>query len=154
MMHDQLYRMFLFLRLYKFAKFHKKQYREEDTAYKNLNKYYIRKQNKFIVENGVNASNHIIPLDWYSKTRYDLTSDEIRNAVQFSIGFWVDWERRTKELYAASYKKLLDFGYVAEAQHIGKLLKDVDKELSEAEDLQIRLNAIGYDLIEIMDKEK
>ena len=75
----------------------------------------------------------------------------MRNAVQFSIGTWVDWERRTKELYSASYRKLIDLGYVAEAQHIAKLLKDVDKELSEAEDLQIRLNAIGYDLIEIMD---
>lgn len=151
MMHDQLYRLFLFLRLYTFAKFHKKQYREEDTNYKKLNKYYIRKQNKLITEGPVNASNTIIPLEWHSKTRYDLSADEVRNAVQFSIGTWVDWERRTKELYSASYRKLIDLGYVAEAQHIAKLLKDVDKELSEAEDLQIRLNAIGYDLIEIMD---
>jgi len=153
MMHDQLYRLFLFLRLYKFAKFHKKQYREEDKAYKKLNKYYICKQNKLIPDIPVNVTSIVIPLDWQTKTRFDISPNEIRDAVRLAISIWADWERKTKELYSQAYMGLLNTGYTAEAEHVVKLLRAVDKELSEAEDLQLRLNAIDYDIIEIMDME-
>lgn len=154
MMHDQLYRLFLFLRLYKFAKFHKKQYREEDNSYKKLHKYYICKQNKFIEEIGVDTPSIVIPPSWNAKTRFDISPDEIRDAVRNAIETWADWERKTKELYSVSYMKLFNSGYTAEAEHIVKLLQDVDEELSEAEDLLLWLKAIDYDIIELMDREE
>ena len=150
MMHDQLYRLFLFLRLNKFAAFHKKQYREEDDNYKALNKFYITHQNKLIAEGRFSTSD-LIPIDWYEKTRYDISPADIRNCVRFSISAWVNWERSTKELYSVSFRKLLDEERVDEANFVNELLKDVSKELNKAEELQLYLDAIDYDIIEIMD---
>lgn len=150
MFHDQAYNAFLFLRLYKFADEHKKHYKEENKSFRNLNKYYITHRNKLIEEKKPDFSNSVITSEIYTKTRFDITDDELRKQVRYLIDRWVDWERKSKELYTEGYNKLIEYGFAAESKVIMKLVKDVDDELAEAESLQLELEAMNYDVIEIM----
>lgn len=150
MFHDQMYNAFLFLRLYKFAKDHKKHYKEENKSFKKLNKYYITHRNKLIEETKLDFSNSVIQPEMYKKTRFDVTDDDIRNYVAYLMDLWVDWERKSKELYTEGYNKLIEYGFAPESEIIMDLVKDVDDELAEAESLQLELEAMKYDVIEIM----
>ena len=149
MFHDQMYNAFLFLRLYEFAKDHKNHYKEENKSFKKLNKYYITHRNMLIEEINPNISS-IIPQDLYKKTRFDIDNNEFQKHVAYLIDEWVDWERKTKELYTEGYNKLVESGFAAESEFIMKLVKDVDNELAVAESLQLELEAMKYDVIEIM----
>lgn len=150
MLHDQLYQFFMFLRLYVFAKQQKKRYDEETKSRRKLNEYYICHRNSLLSDSKVNASN-IIPMEWYQKTRYDMQPEDIRKAVRYALSTWCSWEKQTKDLYSESYRTLLNNGFTAEAQHVLKLLKDVDEELKEAEDLLLYYEAMNFDPIEIME---
>lgn len=151
MLHDELYRLFLFLNLKVFAKEQKNHYNEESKAYRNLNKYYITHRNCFIKQEYPNSTDRVITSDLYSKNRFDLDSDDVCSFVSSAIVAWVDWERQTKELYTEAYNKLIEFGFGAEANYIMCLLTDVDKELAEAESLLIKLEDIKYDIVEIIE---
>ena len=150
MLHDELYRAFLYLNLYQFAKKHKERYVDEAREYRKLNKYYITHRNNMIEEIAPDVHNRVILSDWYSKSRFDFGPDDICTYVSSAINTWVDWERQTKELYTEGYNKLIEYGFAAEADYVMKLVKAVDEELAEAEALQIELEAIKYDIIEIM----
>lgn len=151
MLHDQLYQLFLFLRLNKYAKEQKKRYDEESKARQKLNEYYIKHRNS-LIDNKRVIINDLIPVEWYQKDRFSIEGGDVSKAVRYAINTWTDWERRTKDLYADSYGSALRLGFMAEADYILTLVKDVDKELAEAEDLHLFLEAINYDVIEIMDK--
>ena len=149
MFHDQMYNAFLFLRLYKFAKEHKNHYRDESKCFQQLNKYFITHRNQLIEDAKLDFSN-VIPSELYGKTRFDVTDEDIKNYVIYLTDGWVDWERKTKELYTECYNKLIEYGFAAESAFIMNLVKNVDDELAEAESLQLELEALGYDVIEIM----
>lgn len=153
MFHDQMYQYFLFLRLYSFAKDHKKHYNEESKAYQKINKYFITHRNMLIGNKPVNPSGYI-PNEWYSKDRSETTPSDIRKAVIFAISSWIGWERETKELYTHCYNKLMELGFAAESDEVMKLVKNVDDELADAESLQLYLSAMDYDVIEIMEMNK
>lgn len=153
MLHDQLYQMFLFLRLYKFAKEQKKRYDEETKSRRALNKYYICHRGCMLSDSKVNASS-VIPIEWYQKSRYDMQPEDIRKAVNFALSTWCNWEKETKDFYSVSYHKLFDNGFMAEANYVSKLLDDVDNELAEAEDLLLYFEAMNFDPIEIMEYNK
>lgn len=153
MFHDQMYELYLFIRLYSFASLHKKQYFSESKTRKRLNKYFITHRNMLIEETKLNTSS-IIPVEWYSKDRFSITPDDVRKATMYSVSSWVEWEKRTKELYTEGYNKLMELGFAAEADFILSIIRDVDEELAYAESLQLRLEAIGYDVIEILAMNK
>ena len=153
MFHDEMYRLYLFLRLYSFAKEHRDHYKHESSAYQKLNKYFITHRNKFIKDRKINAEQYI-PVEWFNKARQDLSPEDIRNATIFTMKLWVDWEKETKEIYTNAYNSLIKYGYAAEAEYILRLVKDVDGELSEAEGLELKLRGMRYDPIEIMGMNK
>ena len=149
MFHDEMYRFYLFLRLYSFAKDHRKHYKEESASYQKLNKYFITHRNKFIKDRKINVEQYI-PMEWFSKERQDLSPEDIRNAVIFGMKVWISWEKETKEMYTDAYNDLLKLGYAAEAEYILGLVKDVDKELCDAQGLELKLQGMNFDPIEIM----
>lgn len=153
MFHDQMYQYFLFLRLYSFAKTHKKRYNEESNAYQKVNKYYITHRDALIEERPVNPVSYI-PVEWRKMARFNLTSDDIRKATIFAANSWVTWEQQTKTIYTDCYNDLIKLGYAAEADLVMGFVRDVDKELSEAVDIQLYLEAIKYDMTEIMEMNK
>ena len=120
---------------------------------KKINKYYITHRNALIDERPVNPSSYI-PVEWKKMNRFQLTKDDIQKAVIFAINSWVEWEQQTKTFYTDCYNDLMKTGFAAEAEEVMDLLKDVDKELSEAESLQLYLEAIKYDMVEIMEINK
>lgn len=150
MLHDGLCQMFLFLNLCVFAKQQENQYKDENKNYRKLNKYYITHRNMLIGKEKPDVSVAPIPDDWYEKNRFDVSPDDIKKAVSYAINLWVDWERRTKELYTDGYNKLLEYGFAAEADFVSKIIVDVDDELARAESLLLALEAMKYDVIEIV----
>lgn len=150
MVHDGLYQMFLFLNLYVFANQQEEQYKDENKSYRLLNKYYITHRNMLINQSKPDASISPIPDDWYQKNRFDVSQEDIKKSVSYAINLWVDWERNTKELYTDGYNKLMEYGFAAEADFISKFIIDVDEELARAESLLLELEAMKYDVIEIV----
>lgn len=153
MLHDQLYQLFMFLRLYKYAKKQRVRHDEESKARQKLSEYYIKHRGRLIESKRISV-NDVIPIEWYQKDRCSITSEDISKALKYAINVWVSWEQQTKDLYAESYTHSLELGFVAEASYILNLLKDVDDELEKAESLQMFLESIRYDIIEIMDINK
>lgn len=153
MFHDQMYQFFLFLRLYSFAKDHKKRYEEESKAYHKINKYYITHRNKLIETRPVKPKDYI-PNEWYKLTRFESTPEDMQKAVSYGVDAWSSWEADTKGFYTDCYNDLMHMGFAAEADVVLDLVKDVDKELSEAESLKLYLEAIKYDVVEIMEMNK
>ena len=150
MIHDGLHQMFLFLNLCVFADQQEEQYKDENRSYRLLNKYYITHRNMLINSSKPDASINPIPEDWYQKNRFDVSSEDIKKAVSYAINLWVDWERKTKELYTDCYNKLMEYGFAAEANFISGFITEVDEELARAESLLLELEAMRYDVIEIV----
>lgn len=150
MLHDQLYQIFLFVRLNKYANVQKERHKEETKARRRLNEYFIKHNNRLIKETGINFGN-VIPIEWYDKSRFDFSIDDVRKTAIFAFRTWVQWEKDTKILYEKMYYDLITEHFISDAEHVLDLIKDVSKELNEAEEQMLYLDNVGYDPVEIME---
>ena len=66
---------------------------------------------------------------------------------------WIEWERESKIMYEDAYRNLVDMSEIATAEFVLEYVKDVDKELRDAELLYRVRDAIDWDLATIYDKQ-
>lgn len=137
--HDCMVRYFDFLALDEHKERHLKQYEEETKCYQMLCDYYMNHYNEFIPEQPMERPD-VIPESWYRYSRMDVDSGTRNNAIRVASGKWVDWERETKTLYEEMCKELIEQGEIASAMFVSHLVKDVSRELAEAEKKHIDLN--------------
>lgn len=84
-----------------------------------------------------------------------LSTNDIRQIVKATLKEWVDWEAETKELYEDCYTKLIsDNAAVADAMFVAKLIKEVDKEHSEAYKFWLYKKATDFDIDIIISEQK
>lgn len=150
MLHDQLYRFFLYLRLNVFAKRQEVQYTKESNEYHKLNKYFIQHKNTLIKWIPIEIS-EVIPREWYTGNRLDISPTDVKNGTIFALATWTDWEERSKALYERCYKDALSLGCVEDLSLLQELVDDTAKELKDANELKILLSGMNYDPIEIME---
>lgn len=153
MMHDQLYRFFLFLRLNKFAKKQEDQYKDESKEYHKINKYFITHKNRLIKWIPIEISEYI-PREWYESNRRDITPKDVREGTIFALSSWISWEEESLELYKRCYTDALNLGNVEDLTILQDLVDDVSKELKEANELRILLSGMNFDPIEILELNK
>lgn len=149
MYHDGLSNAYHFLGLYGMAKSQDRHHIEETKAYRKLQEYYTTHYHKLLVLEEIPRPT-IIPQLWYKYTSMAVDMNTRRNAIKELQESWVKWETSTKALYQQMYQELCNIGEIAAAKHMLCYVKDVDKELAGAEKLLIKLNAIGFDMTEIM----
>lgn len=143
--HDQVSRCYDFMGIKRFARDHSKHFMEESESYRSLLHYYSTHYHKLLKIEDKKASN-LIPENWYKYDTFAVDMKTKANYIQDLTRRWIDWERQTQRLYQDAYLTLLEEKDVAGANYVNKLVKEVTKELKEAEQLLIDLESIGYDM--------
>lgn len=151
MFHDQMYDLYDFLNLPGFKQWHRHQYMAESKEFLNTKKYFMSTHNKLLNLTSAEQPDSVIPASWYSYTRFDVTSQLVRQHTETSFNDYRCWEEDTKLMYQELSKMLLDTGHVADANMVDSLIADVTSELEALYDTLLRLKATNYDSVYILD---
>lgn len=148
MFHDQSADLFDFLGLKGFKRMHEYQYLVESIEHRKLSRYYLNHHNKLLMDTPLDNP-EVIPLEWGKYTRFEVTAQVRKQAIEKSFSDYYDWESETLELYSKYAKQLLDMGKVADFNQVNCLIKDVDMELKYLGRTILDLKSISYDLIQV-----
>ena len=146
LIHSQMASLYGFLNLRGYQRCQEYHYYEETKNYRCLQNFFLMYCNKLIQEEVVEQPN-IIPSNWYKYTKMEVDINNKRSAVKDLMKKWVEWEKETKVLLELSYKQLYELGEINCAFKIGYFIEDVSKELADAQEQQISLESIGYDIV-------
>ena len=150
--HNEISNAFGFLNLYGYQKCHEYHYYEESQNYRDLQNYYMTQYHKLIpISNTENPD--IIPSNWFKHLQFDVDTSTKRNGVKKLTEEWIKWEKETKQELAIYYKELYDLNEICAASKILQFLEDVDKELKVAQSKYISLEAIGYDIVSMVEEQ-
>ena len=150
MYHEEMMKAYCFLGLQGYAKQQKHRFDEEIDNYNKLVKYYMTHYYRLVPTEKLTQP-ELIPNSWYKYSSQAVDVGTKRNAIKELMIKWVEWEKDTKKLYEEMYLELTNLREVAAAIRVEKLIKDVDKELSEAQQQLLYLETIGYDMTLIVD---
>lgn len=143
MFHDQMADLFDFLGLMGFKRMHEYQYFAESAEHRTTKRYFINHHNRLLPEDGVEEI-EAIPDSWYKYTRFEVSAQVRRQAVETAFEKYNEWESETKECYEKAAKELLDAGYMADYNKVNCLIEDVDMELKHIDRLIICLKSVAY----------
>lgn len=152
MIHTQLTELFMFIDLTTDAKRQKKQLHEESDGLLNLEKYVAQHHGVLITANNPPQVD-ILNLSILKKPNLELSPDDKKSLIQYGMNEWINWEKDSKVLYEDSYRNLLEISEIATADFVLRYVKDVDKELRDAELLYRVRDAIDWDLATIYDEQ-
>ena len=150
LIHSQMASLYGFLNLRGYQRCQEYHYYEETKNYRCLQNFFLMYCNKLIQEEVVEQPN-IIPSNWYKYPKMEVDINNKRSAVKDLMKKWVEWEKETKVLLELSYKQLYELGEINCAFKIGYFIEDVSKELADAQEQQISLESIGYDIVYMTD---
>lgn len=153
MVHEQLMNCYLFLGLRGYAKCHEYRYLDETKSYIRLCRYYSNHHLRIIHPTEFRIPD-IIPKSWYDSKKEDMDPEMRKTCIKAAFDEWVKWESEVKACYEAAYQDLISAGEVASAIFIGKYVKDVDDELSEASEEKLQKYAISFDIVSIMEEQE
>lgn len=148
MFHDQLADFFDFLGLMGFKRIHEYQSLKEAAEHRCIKRYYINHHNQ-LLEDMYIENPDVIPDSWYKYTRFDVTMQVRKNAVETAFERYRSWEVETKQFYCDCAQKLMGMGHIADFNKINSLISDVDMELKALDRLIIDLKACGYNEVYI-----
>lgn len=141
MFHDKLSNYYRFLAFDKIAKEHEHRFHEESKNYQKLCRYYVEHYNRLLPEMAVENPD-VIPSSWFRAARQDVDAKTKLMGVIDGAAMWVNWEQDTKSLLQQASKELYDGGAVAASIVMDKFVSDVDKELAEAQQNRLLLDAL------------
>lgn len=148
--HSEMTQAYYFLGLYGYAAEQRHHEMEELDNYNKIIKYYMTHYFK-LLQREVSDEQNPIPESWYKYSAHAVDVATKRRAIKDLITKWIEWEKDTKKLYEEMYYELTNLKEVAATIKVQKLIEDVDKELSEAQQHLLQLEAIGYDISLIID---
>lgn len=152
MTHSQLADYFGFLGLEGYQKCHIYHYFDENNNYKCIADYYLKHYNKLLLDMPFKNPG-IIPENQLQFTRQQVTKDVRKTAIIAGIERQVVQEQDTKKFYESKYNELIQLGEISSAQELNKYIIDVDYELAEAEEIYLELNAIDFDINDIITQQ-
>ena len=150
LIHNQISLLFGFLNFNGYQKCHEYHYYEESYNYRCLQNFFLSHYSKIIHETQVEEPN-VIPQTWYKFSKADVDSNNKRSAVKDIMKKWVDWEKETKLLLQNSYKQLYELNELDGAFKVASFIQDVSEELANAQQEQISLESMGYDIVYMTD---
>lgn len=149
MVHAQMAEYYDFLGLKGYAKCHTYHYFLENCNYRKMCEYYIGHYEKLPIDTAV-GNPKIIPDSWYKYTRRDVDTSTRKTSIAAGIEKWVTWEKNTKKIYEQLYQELINLNEIAGAMELKKYIKDVNKELADAQLIYVKKKAIDYNISDIM----
>lgn len=152
MIHTQLTELFNFIDLESDAKRQKKQLREETDGLLKLEKYAAQHHHILITSDNPPQVD-ILNLGMLKQPNDKLSPDNKIYLIQYAMKEWIEWEKESKIMYEDSYRNLIDMSEIATADFVLQYVRDVDKELRDAEFLYRVRDAIDWDLPTIYDKQ-
>ena len=152
MTHTQLTELFTFIDLMPDAKRQKKQFHEESDGLFELEKYAAQHHNLLITSSNPPQVD-ILNLGMLKQPNDELSPDNKIYLIQYAMKEWIGWEKESKIIYEDAYRSLVDMSEIAAADFVLRYVKDVDKELRNAELLYRARDAIDWDLPTIYDKQ-
>jgi hypothetical protein len=152
MVHTQLTELFNFIDLKSDAKRQKKQLHEETDGLLKLEKYAAQHHHILTTSNNPPQVD-ILNLSMLKQQNDELSPDNKIYLIQYAIKEWIEWERESKIIYEDAYRNLVDMSEIAAADFVLQYVRDVDKELRDAELLYRVRDAIDWDLPTIYDKQ-
>lgn len=152
MIHTEFADYYLFLNLPGYAACHRYHAKSESKSRHELHEYYITHYGKLIQHQAQSAVD-VIPNNWFSYSRVDVSPSDIAAAVRKGLEAWVKWERDTKQLYQSAYRELMEQGEVAAACFVRNMVLDVAEELNNAERYLLNKKAVDYDIGAIMSEQ-
>lgn len=152
MVHTQLTELFTFIDLLDDAKRQKQQLHEETDGLLKLERYCS--QHHYILITADNPPQiDILNLGMLKELNSNLAPDDKIYLIQYGLKEWIKWERESKIVYEDAYQNLIEISEIAAADFVLRYVKDVDRELKEAELLYRIRDAIDWDLPTIYCKE-
>lgn len=152
MIHTRLTELFNFIDLETDAKRQKKQLHEESDGLLKLEKYAAQHHHILITSDNPPQVD-ILNLDILEHPNDKLSPDDKIHLIQYALKEWIEWEKKSKVIYEDSYRNLVDMSEIAAADFVLQYVKDVDKELRDAELLYRVRDAIDWDLATIYDEQ-
>ena len=149
MFHDEMADFFDFLGLMGFKRMHEYQYLKESAEHRCIKRYYINHHNKLLEGLSIGDPD-VIPDNWYNYTRFDVSMQVRKNAIETAFDQYKSWEDDTKEFYSRCAQKLMDMGFVADFNKVNSLISDVDMELKHLDRLIIEMKSCGYNEVYIV----
>lgn len=152
MIHTQLTELFNFIDLEPDAKRQKKQLRDESDGLLKLEKY-VAQHHHILITSDNPPQVDILNLGMLKQPNDKLSPDNKVYLIQYALKEWIEWEKKSKVIYEDSYHNLVDMSEIAAADFVLQYVKDVDKELRDAELLYRVRDAIDWDLATIYAKQ-
>ena len=152
MVHTQLTELFTFIDLMPDIKRQKKQLHEETDGLLKLEKYCAQHHHLLVTANSP-PSIDILNLGMLKEVSNELTPDDRAYLIQYGLKEWIKWEKESKVIYEDAYRNLIDISEIAAADFVMQYVRDVDKELKNAELLYRVRDTIDWDLPTIYDKQ-
>ena len=151
--HNQIADGFGFLNLIGYQKCHEYHYFEESKNYRAFNAFYLVNYYKMIKYEPTDNP-QIVPQNWYKYSKTDVDVSTKKNGIRELLKKWVDWEKETQDLLAACYKELYGINELAAAFYLQELIAEVSDELRGAQEKFINLEAMNYDLSQIVSEQE
>ena len=152
MIHTQLTELFNFIDLESDAKRQKKQLHDESDGLLKLEKY-VAQHHHILITSDNPPQVDILNLDILERPNDKLSQDDKIHLIQYALKEWIEWEKKSKVIYEDSYRNLVDMSEIAAADFVLQYVKDVDKELRDAELLYRVRDGIDWDLATIYDEQ-
>ena len=153
MFHDHMRDLYDFLNLSGFKCWHHHQYMTESEEFLKTKHYFMSTHNKLLNIGDTGQPKEIFPKSWYKYTRIDVTPQLVKQYVEESFNTYKSWEEDTKHMYEDFCKTLKDMGNIADANEVNRLVEDVTCELKMLYKVMLKLRAVGYDVVYILDMQ-
>lgn len=152
MVHTQLTELFNFIDLEPDAKRQKKQLHDESDGLLKLEKYAAQHHHILITSDNPPQVD-ILNLGMLKQSSDQLSPENRAYLIRYAMKEWIEWEKESKIMYEDAYHNLVDMSEIAAADFVLQYVRDVDKELKDAELLYRVRDAIDWDLPTIYDKQ-
>lgn len=152
MTHTQLTELFNFIDLETDAKRQKNQLHEETDGLLKLEKYAAQHHHVLITSDDPPQVD-ILNLSMLKQPNDKLSPDDKVYLIQYAMKEWIEWEKESKIIYEDAYRSLVEISEIAAADFVLRYVKNVDKELRDAELLYRVRDAIDWDLPTIYDNQ-
>lgn len=152
MFHEQMSDYYDFMALDGYSCCHRWHYICETMTRSKLHKFYIKQYNKLLIDSKVDTGS-VIPTSWRQVSRFDVDPNTKKNAVKNGVSAWIDWEKKTYELYLQMHKELMNLDEPKAAKLVAELMHDAEKEIYCAEMKSLKLSSIGYDMTYIYEEQ-
>lgn len=149
MFHEQMADYYDFLGLHGYKRMHEYHYLKESSEMRATHRYCINHCDHLIERIHVDNPK-ILPISWNGISRFQINPELKRKAIIEGFERYHKFTKENKEIYSGFFKELTTDGEIATANKVNELVKCYDCELKIIERKILDLEAIGYDMKQIM----